>query len=119
MPSPRTLFSLAAVCGALPLAACGGDDAQRPDRPAAVPAEEQVRAVAKAVVVLAGVADCPALFADAPTFEAPSPQQIDRARTQVRGDRAEIDFAERGVETMHLRNVGGRWYIADEAEITS
>ena len=144
MRSPRLLpTALAALCGALPLAACSADEAPPAERPAAVPAEQQVRTVAKTVaqayvaedydrlcaqfapgtfkqvIELAGVDDCPALFAKAPSFSAPSPQQIDAAHTRIRGDRATIDFAERGVESMHLRNLDGRWYIANEAEIES
>ena len=130
-----------AVCGALALAACGSD--QRPSAPATapVPHEQQVRDVAKtllrayaaqdyhrlcaqfapgtfdALIAAGKVESCERLFADAPGFEAPSPQQIDRADARVRGDRATLVF-EDGVDPMKLRRVGGRWVVANEAEVS-
>jgi len=144
--TPRRLLATAAVCGALPLAACGGDEARvtRPAPPAAQrPSDaEQLRNVAKAItqayadgdyarlcaqfapgtftelIALAKVDSCEALFAKAPTFSAPSPQQIDRAAARIRGDRATLVFGEKDVEPFTLRRIDGRWRIANDAELS-
>ena len=143
--TPRRLLAAAVVCCALPLSACGRDEARvaPPVPPAAQgPSDaEQVRDVAKAitqayadedyarlcaqfapgtfteVIALAKVESCEALFAKAPTFSAPSPQQIDRADARIRGDRATLIFDEKGVEPFTLRRIDGRWQIANDADI--
>ena len=146
--TPRRLLAAAVVCCALPLCACGGGGGEAPVAPpvpsaAQGPSDaEQVRDVAKAItqayadedytrlcaqfapgtftelIALAKVDNCEALFAKAPTFSAPSPQQIDRADARIRGDRAALVFDEKGVEPFTLRRIDGRWQIANDAELS-
>ena len=131
-----------AVCGALALAACGGDQRPAAPAPALVPDEQQVRDVAKtllrayaaqdyhrmcaqfapgtfdALIAAGKLESCERLFADAPGFEMATPQQIDRADARVHGNRATLDFAEEGLDSMKLRRIGGRWLIGGKAEVS-
>jgi hypothetical protein len=143
---PRRLLAATVLSLAIPFAACGGGEerlAQPLPSVAPRPSDaEQIRDVAKAIsqayadedyarlceqfapgtftqlIAIAKVDSCEALFAKAPTFSAPSPQQIDRAEARIRGDRATLVFRENGVEPFTLRRIDGRWLIADEAEVS-
>jgi hypothetical protein len=147
-PTPLLAASLPPPSSAAPfrLSACGGNEARvAPPVPTAAqgPSDaEQVRDVAKAItqayadedysrlcaqfapgtftelIALAKVDNCEALFAKAPTFSAPSPQQINRADARIRGDRATLVFDEQGVEPFTLRRIDGRWQIANDAELS-
>jgi hypothetical protein len=143
---PRRLLAAAVLTVAIAFAACGGGEerlAQPLPSVAPRPSDaEQIRDVAKALlrayadedyarlceqfapgtftqlIAAAKVESCEALFAKAPTFSAPSPQQIDRADARIRGDRATLVFREKGVEPYTLRRIDGRWMIANEAEVS-
>jgi hypothetical protein len=143
---PRRLLAAATLTIAIAFAACGGGEdrlAQPLPSVAPLPSDaDQIRGVAKTLLqayadedyarlceqfapgtftqlIAAGkVESCEALFAKAPTFSAPNPQQIDRAEAHVRGDRATLVFREKGVEPYTLRRIDGRWMIANEAEVS-
>jgi hypothetical protein len=142
-PSVLLRRAPAILCCCAPLlAGCGDDERRAAPVPLQAPADRQVRDVAKAVtqaydaedyrrlcaqfapgtfaeiLTAVHVDSCEELFRRAPSFEAPSPQQIDAADVGVRGEQAIIRFAQPGVDPMRLRKVGGRWLIVDEAEIT-
>ena len=143
---PRRLLAAAVLAVALAFAACGGSEQRLAQPLPSVPTRpsdaEQIRDVAKAIsqayadedyarlcaqfapgtftelIAIAKVDSCEALFAKAPTFSAPSPQQIDRADARIRGDRATLVFREKGVEPFTLRRIDGHWLIANEAEVS-
>jgi hypothetical protein len=143
---PRGLPAAAVLSVAIAFSACGGGEERRvqplPTVAAAPSDAEQIRDVAKAisqayadedyarlceqfapgtftqVIAVAKVDSCEALFAKAPTFSAPSPQQIDRAETRILGDRATLVFRDKGVEPFTLRRIDGRWLIANEAQVS-
>ena len=143
---PRRLLAAAVLIVVVPLVACGGGEerlAQPLPSVAPGPSDaEQIRDVAKALlrayadedyarlceqfapgtftklIVTAKVESCEALFVKAPSFSAPSPQQIDRADARIRGDHATLVFREKGVEPYTLRRIDGRWMIANEAEVS-
>ena len=131
-----------AACAALALAACGADQRPSAPEPEPVPDEQQVRDVAKtllrayaaqnyermcaqfapgtfsALIAAGTLESCERHFADAPGFEMATPQRIDRADARIHGDRATLDFAEKGLESMKLRRIGGRWVIGGKAKIS-
>jgi hypothetical protein len=132
----------ALLCCAPLIAACGDDGQRAAPASLRAPADQQVRDVAKAVaqaylaedyprlcaqfapdtfaeiLTAVDVDSCEELFRRAPSFAAPSPQQIDAAEVRVSGDRAIIRFERPGVDPMRLKQIGGRWLIVNEAEIT-
>ena len=144
MSLPRPFSAVPApIAALLALAGCGGSAPRTPIAPLAPPSDEQqVRAVAKAIVeayaaedygrlcaqfapgtftaVLPAVkvASCEDLFRKLPSFEAPSPQQVNAAAVRIRGDRATIDYREKGVDSTLLTRIDGRWLISNKAEVS-
>jgi hypothetical protein len=130
------------LCCAVALAGCGADGRPAPRVPVRAAGDQQVRDVVKSLAQAYAAEDyrqlcaqfapetftealatlkldsCEALFRKMPSFEAPSPQQINAADVRVRGDRATIAFVEPGVEPMFLARIGGRWLITNQAEVT-
>ena len=143
---PHRLLAAAVLTAAIAFSACGeGDERVAQPLPSVTqhPSDaDQIRDVAKTVLrayadedytrlceqfapgtftqlIAAGKVDsCEELFAKAPTFSAPNPRQIDRAQARIRGDRATLVFREQGVEPYTLHRIGGRWLIANEAEVS-